>query len=391
MESAHFLVRFGLRNPVTGKGLGPDGIRDRIVALTYIESLEKLYNVMINPPWSRQPPIIGDLGRTEVYVFDTSPFTASDDNGVPFICLSSRSNEPTTQSELHRAAAEAVHEATHVFNFRERPFPDPYTYPWEWFDEGFAVFMETLVVAGNPDYCRFLMNWIDIPETSLDDLNAKYQAGMFIRYLAKRFGYYFINDVWTKSMSTELPFEALDRLMPNQQKFISSDPNDRDVFASGYCIDPYFLWDPASACLAPEVLVRYGERTVSETFSLIRGQNVQAISKLNHLACRYFRFFIGDAITSIEFTVQTSAPRPFAPLKAELAVVDNEMKRQALVPLLYVSGSPQQVSAQLDLTNYDGIGHLVLAVSNCGLRAAKINTRIPHDDGIDFIISVKSN
>src|SRR2546423_15646754 len=117
LESPHFVIHFGYRNPPIGRGLGGHGIRDRAVVLTYMDALESLYRAMTARPWRRDPPVTDEAGKTHVYIADSDPYTFHR-RRVPFILLSSRSNEPTTQAELNRAAAEAVHEATHLFNFR---------------------------------------------------------------------------------------------------------------------------------------------------------------------------------------------------------------------------------------------------------------------------------
>jgi hypothetical protein len=192
-KSEHFLVHYGLRNPVKGRGLGAHGVRDRVIVQTYLHSLERLYQHLTAKPWSRPRPAVSDSRRVEVYVFDISelipadgsPFTSSADS-TPFICLPAGSYEPSPQAELHRAAAEAIHEATHVFNHRERPLGGPNSGPWEWVDEALAVLMEITLIPGNQDHFRFLKNWVEIPEVPLDNWAARYQAGLFACYLEKK-------------------------------------------------------------------------------------------------------------------------------------------------------------------------------------------------------------
>jgi hypothetical protein len=390
LESEHFITHFGLRNPATGKGMGVHGVRDRVLILTYLEALEALYRTMTGEPWRREPPPADETRKTHVYVFDSSPFTYFDRRLNPFIVLSCRSNEPTTQAELHRAAAEAVHEATHLFNYRKRPMHDPNSDAWEWFDEGISVLMETLVASGNQDYFRFLMDWIDVPEMSLDAPGGKYQAGMFVRYLTKRLGLDFVNRVWTESDINETPIEALQRLMPAGQKFISPDPNDRDIFASGYCIDPYFIWDHESASLAPDVFVRYGERAVSESLPLRAGNEARIEGQLNHLACRYYRFYLRGDVRNVRVDFFATDPPDATPLKAEVALVSRERRRSRVEPLFPTggpaAGGEAHLSAVLDDLDADEVDHLVLVVSNCGLRSSLSHKPDEHDDKKPYTI-----
>src|SRR4030095_3920510 len=76
LESDHFLIRYGLRNPRKGKGLGPDGVADSVLARSYRNSLERLYMTITQPPWNRPAPQVGSYGKTIVYICDIDhPFT----------------------------------------------------------------------------------------------------------------------------------------------------------------------------------------------------------------------------------------------------------------------------------------------------------------------------
>jgi hypothetical protein len=402
VESDHFRIHYGLRNPVKGKGLGPSGVQNRGLILTYLSALEQLYRAMINLPWSRRKPVAGDDGRTNVYVFDTSelissdgsPFMHADFEGIPYICLPSRSFEPSIQAEMHRAAAEAAHEGVHIFNYRERPLNSVHWRPWAWFDEALAVFMETHLIAGNHDHFRFLKNWIDLPEAPLDDWSARYQAGMFACYLEKRIPG-FINQVWTESEQTEEPLEAMARLLPDGQKFVSCDPNVKDIFASGYCMDSYFLWDHESDNLAPELFVRFGERAITESFVVRPGQQeMSSGERLDHLACRYYRIYFKGEVQSLQVRVQSEDPAGLTSLKAELAEVTAEMRRgviEPLRPVLAPAGTaPGSLAVELIRLDAEELDHLALVVTNCGTRAARDNTRIPHDDGKTFSVMISA-
>ena len=390
-ESAHFIIHYGLRNPPIGRGLGPHGVRDALLIETYVEALEALYTRLISPPWNRQSPIVGKEGKTHVYVFDCGlrPFTMFDEEKGPLIGLSSRNNEPTTQAELHRAAAEAVHEATHVFNYRERPFAELSSEPWIWFDEGFAVMMEMMVAPGNPDYFRFLMDWIDSPHIPLDHPSVRYQAGMFLQYLVNSLGPEFVNNVWTKSDEFEAPLEALERMMPAGKKFFSSQHDIRDVFSSGYSIDPYCLWNHAL-----EVYLRYGERAVLESLSLPKDADRPVKGNIDHLACCYFRFYLEDGITNVSVRMDVKDPHHQTPLKAEIAIVTKDREKIRIEPLTpdnTSNGSVACLSCTLPGLEADKIDHLVLVVSNSGTRSPVSGHFKINDDDKEFVITAKAN
>lgn len=403
-KSEHFTVHYGLRNPATGRGLGTHGVRDRTIVQTYLQALERLYQHLTAKPWARPQPTVGNSKRIEVYVFDISeliladgsPFTSVLD-GKPFICLPAGSFEPSPQAELHRAAAEAIHEATHVFNHHDHPLGGPHSGPWEWVDEALAVFMEITLIPGNQDHFRFLKNWVEMPEVSLDNWAARYQAGLFACYLEKKLPG-FLNRVWLEFKPRELPLEAMKRLMPAGYKFVSHQPDERDLFASGYCLDSYFLWDHANDWFAPELRARFGERAVSESYILRPGLRKSREKEeepwvLDHLACRYFRITLKGEVKNLRVEVQSEEGQ-IAPLKAELAVVTDDMQPGKVTSLrpVAIAGEkePSLLSLELPVAtlDYDKADHLVLVVSNCGTRAATVKRNQPNDDNRKFRVIV---
>jgi hypothetical protein len=383
LVSPHFIIHYGLRNPRDGRGLGADGVSDEALVQTYCDALETLYKAMTSEPWRRDPPVVGPDGKTHVYVFNVGdPLTACDtgeEPGPPYIFLPSRSSEPTTEAERRRAWSEAVHEATHLFNFSQRPFYDKMSAAlWAWFDEGFAIFMEMLVAPDNPDCFRFLAGWIDYPETPLDHPYGKYRAGMFVHYLAEKLGPEFVNAVWIKSLPEEMPLEALERLMPDGQRFLSADPAVRDIFASGYCQEPYFCGHCGEG-FVPELFARYGGRAVTESLSLPASNGRQIADKLDHLACRYYRLYI-DGGTTLRVSVAVDDPCEETPLKVEVAVVTRDRQRahvETLCPAEPAEGESWCLSCVVSTLDPDAVDHVVLIVSNCGTRVA------PNGDGDD--------
>lgn len=348
---------------------------------------------MTAEPWGREPPAVGEAGKTHVYVFDSSPLTSYDLRKVPYIVLPSRSSEPTSHAELSRAGAEAIHVATHLFNYRERPFHDVRSAPWEWFDEGMAVLMEMLVAPGNADYFRSLIDWSDNPQIPINDPDGKYQAGMFIRYLSKRLGLEFINDVWTKSDPEEGPLEALQRLMPGGEKLVSADPEVRDLFASGYCIDPYFIRENTSVSLASDVYIRFGERAVSESLELPSDNGRSIGGTLDHLACRYYRFYLRSGVTRLTVAVGCEDGCDVSPLKAEVAVVTKDRRRPLVAPLRASAGPRPggggKLTCVLEGLDPKSTDHVVLVLSNCGVRSSLNIPAEESDDDKKYVIAAE--
>lgn len=396
-DSTHFRIHFGYRNPPEGRGLGPAGVYDSMIVQIYLEALEQVYKTMTISPWGRTAPQTGADDRTQVYVCDpsdifpkdASPFMHVDDKGCPFIVLTTGSVEPTRDAELHRARAEAIHEATHVLNYKQRKFESPLWLGWAWFDEALAVYMETDL--GNYDHLRFLRDWIHCPEVPLDDWSSRYQAGMFASYLAKTMGRKFLNSVWVESRSNELPLEALSRLLGKRKRiFASADPAIRDFFASGFCMSGYFLGDYRNDSLPFGLYARYGDRAVTESFRLGCGERVVGSDYLDHLSCRYYRFYVDSAVRQVQFHICCQDGRDIDPLKAELAVVRKKNERGKVYPFCRTS-PPGSICAGLDLSmpDDDQLDHLVLVVSNCGVR--QMSPHDDHDDRREFRITAAAS
>jgi hypothetical protein len=394
LQSKHFTIRYGDRNPRNGPGLGVHGVRDRVLILTYLQALENLYRTMTAPPWNWPEPITDDGKKIRVFVCDEDPTTYHDDEQYPCIVLPSRSDEPTTHAELLRAAAEAVHEGTHVFNFGKRPHYETSSNPWIWFDEGMAVLMETLVAAGNPDYFRFLRNWIDVPETPLDESEEKYQSGIFVGYLHRRLGADFVRRVWLDSDEGEGPIKALERLAEeNGITFVSPEPSVKDIFASGYCVDPFFMWDHRSDHLAPDIFYRFGERAIAQSFSLNTKSACEVDQdSLNHLSCRYYKFRLVQPTKKVHVEMQVDDPANNK-LKCQVVIVDAENQPLRIVTLdkapRSLLANRYQLSATIQLTD-DRNDHLMLVVTNCGTITSAENDEDEHDDDKYYSLKVRA-
>jgi Family of unknown function (DUF6055) len=405
-QSPHFLIRYHLRNPPSGRGHGAEGVCDDTLIDTYLDALEQLYAVMKSPPWSRPDPIVGSEGKTVVKVLDTAelkigarpPFTAADLGGAPYIYLLCGTDEPMAKGERLRAMADAVHEATHVFNWSERPLHGPNLTldmrndPWRWMHEAMAVYMETVVLKGNQDFHRFLRYWVTIPEIPLDTPKAGYQASMFLCYLAEKVGPEVINRIWTPPKMKETPLHAIERVLKQEGRIFVSPLPDDDVFASGYCMDSYFLQDPIAACHAKNVFQRHGGRAVSESFCLSADAATQtAEDGLDHLACRYYRFFLDGSITRLQVQLLADSRQGETTLKAEMAIVTKQMQRGRVYKLYPSRPSVTaegfiHLSAEITEIVPGDIDHVVLVVSNCGFRG--IEHYSEHDDGRLYRIKV---
>jgi len=393
LESKHFIAHFALRNPSTGRESWVGGVRSHAIVHAYLDGLERLYDTMVQEPWKREPPYASKGGKIKVGIFDTSkadfrpgePFTDFDWQRVPFICLPHQNSEPSTQGEIRLAMVQAIHEATHVFNWCRRHPRDIDSGAWEWLDEAIATFMETLVMSGIPEHLRYVMYWNDMPEVSLDNYSTRYQASMFVRYLAKKYGVAFVNKVWMESLDEETPVQALARISQEASHVFSShDPTVEDLFASGYCLDSYFLMDPNSDGFAPHIYERFSDRSIQESFRLRPGHEEKSDNRLNHLACHYYRIYAEGSIKSLRVRLEAGQSEAESRLKAQIAVVSREKQRWRIQPLMPASSSGLcesiLLSAELNDLDMEDIDHLVLIVSNCGFRDAKTNHGVCYDE-----------
>jgi hypothetical protein len=391
----HFTVHYGLRNASSGPGLGANGVRDMRIVRTYCKALEEVHRVLTSPIFGRLPLSTDERLKVPVYILDVSellqdsgPFTGVAKDGRPYICLPSRSDAPTTGEELRRAAAEAVHEATHVFNLRDRPFLDPVTgFPdqntakWEWFDEGLAVFMEQKTLPKNPDFLRFVMDWIDHPDESLDGVTSHYQAVMFVSYLASRFGCDLLRDVWTGAAPNDDPISSINRALAKYGLTFASGTSP-DLFCSGYCVDSYFLWSSARSLFPTTVHPRYGERALVESIGLSIGPPIQRDGTLDYLSCQYFRFYLEGGR---RFAVRVRAPAsaPFGPFRAYLVPVLKNREPDTPVELTRkdMGKLGQQLSGELQTTKQRDcpIDHVLLVVANYAERTTY--TQAPTSSG----------
>jgi hypothetical protein len=375
-QTDHYIV-FYQDTESPGAGQFPyDCVRNPELVDCYLQGLEALYAAMTGPELAREPPSVGERGRTVVYVFASRPVASTGLDGSPYLILPCGSTEPTIKAELQRAASEAVHEATHAFNYLGVDLDYRlHTKLWEWFDEGTATYMEMRLLPGNTDHFRFMRGWMDAPHVPLDSRAAKYRAAMFVRYLAARMGDSFIAQVWKQARETESALKALATLSAQHgQVLCSPDPSIADLFATGYCMDAYFCHDPNSSACNSALYRRYGGRTITARATLRPAERSIWEGSIDHLACRYYQFRL--AADASQLTVQLHSNRNSGPpaLKAEVALVAPDKRRCGVVALRRQPGSVEApLCATLTEQQLAALDHVVLVVSNCGLA-------VPHGE-----------
>jgi len=354
----------------------------RALLLVYLRSLESLWHTMSGQPFERMPPLVGSKKKTVVHVLDFGlPFTFEDQSDPaqpPHIVLRSSIREPTLEGRLARAEAEAVHEATHAFNHRHRPYhktgTNMVTGLWRWFDEGTAMYMEMRVLPGVLDHYRFLGDWIAEPDIPLDAISAEYQTGMFVFYLVNRMGPAFISKVWEEAKPQESPLEAIERLSGERSVDILTD----------YFREAYFLCDPTRSMFFPEMYARFGGRVPAVSWILADGKMVgtEEEQSLDHLSCRYYRLDLSGDVETLRVKVLCSAVTDArgGVLRAELVTVTPD-GRQGVSKLLLpkVSSGVMELSAELRDIDPQAVDHAIVVISNIGTQV-RANPREPHDD-----------
>jgi hypothetical protein len=253
---------------------------------------------------------------------------------------------------LRWAKATAAHEATHVFNLSVNA-----TNGWKWLDEGMAVFMEKEAYGRNPEYLSFGLDWTDHPDRPVDHDAVNYQAFLFVRYLADQLEKSFLSKLWSgASGQFDTAIEALDSMVPKETKGLPfADASKPDLFASGYCMDSYFTWDATG--FARDVHARHQERAVSDSFELKPGETRSASGHLWHLSCRYYRMRPAAGATAVR--VELKSAGPFIKVEAAGATASGKSGNAIQLRL----GQPKTLV-------FDGLDHIVLVVSNCGIRGA---------------------
>jgi hypothetical protein len=412
---------------------GVHGMRNSGLLGMYQETLDQAYDFFLQR--GRPEPTKDQDGRVPVFVFavDDPAFGPGspcmddvlfvDSTGipsriVPALALPSRIAEPDLHEEEMQIRAAAVHELSHLFNGKFLPYlrlgsagletrPEAWLASWLWLDEGIAVAAEGEIaqlgiIPPNNDWLGYTQDWLDRPERSLDNLDGRYQAVLFVRYVNRLMIQHgdpgFLNRVWQLSQSVwntlliskaAQPYAAITALaetfsrLSNPLVFCAA--HVPDVFASGFCFDSYFLHHPGSLGHEPLVFKRFTDRSVTRWWELNRCENIKPnppeFYPLPGLACRYFRFFPGDQGGVL--TVRVAAKSGHK-LKAELALAEPNSR-------FYVSSSKQTgVPDVRNGTNTLVCGmqnfskshcdHAVLVVTNCSIKEDPLGADPPTGD-----------
>jgi hypothetical protein len=300
------------------------------------------------------------------------PATVPGRDGVATILLSCRAYEPVTQTALHVATSQAVHEGTHLFNFAARARNDG---RWNWFDEATAVFMEGHLLPGNLESIYHYLDWCDAPEVSLD-ANRGYQGGMFLNYLNRKFSPKLITRLWQESHPEETPIQTLERLTKSGQ-----DGRMLCSHFADYCLHAYFLNDQRSLCFSPEVYHRFGWRMVEEALRMSSNRKHEICSSVDHLACRYFRVEVRAGIRAL--SCRLIVPRKDGgSIQGAVTVVKRDLRMgrvKLLSPPPPSEAERLEAAATLKIDDVDQIDHVVVVVSNSS----------PQVDGIPFELEIE--
>ncbi len=205
-----------------------------------------------------------------VYVFDLTetgnglPHMFWDGRNSNWACaLPSGTDKTTKCDELQFLRALAAHEGTHCYCVQQSGFFRGETYlpePWHWISEGTAVWMELRLLdrldrLRSNDALSFSRDWCDYPEEPMLT-RGQYQCGLFMRYLAKRWGETLIARLWTEGTWEDDPWVLIRRL------------TGRENLLSDYADEAYFVGDPGSACYSPHIAARFHSRALAESVLL---------------------------------------------------------------------------------------------------------------------------
>jgi hypothetical protein len=190
----------------------------------------------------------------------------------------------------------------------------------------------------------------------------------------------FLNEVWTKSATVWDPaikkcraavtvLKEVFAALPKHKCRVFCSPTKKDVFASGYCFDSYFLNCKESLGYEPEVFDRFTGRAVTQTWPMENHaewpKGGTEFYSLPGLACRYFRFL--PTRKAAKLVVRVTG-RPGHSLKAELALATGDPL--TLSPGSRCLGKSTQAAngtlvCELPKFSARSCHHAVLVVTNC--------------------------
>lgn len=394
-KSVNFVIHFDYCNALNRRGMGSDGIRIEKLIAHYLEHLELSRSKLRAAPFNRNQPHVEQDGKTHVFVLDTrriggnGAFTIQAGDALPIqvvyneqefvygvdapvIFLPSRFPDNIKLSDaLELASVYAVHEVVHIFGFTDLHHAKRIS-DWEWFDEAYATWIETQLLPARKNYLLLMLAWVDHPSLALM-AGLSYRHMPLINYISQlEPDDPLLSRVWSSLDPRETALEALARHLEMKDLiFVSADLQIDDIFASGYCIDSYFLWDSNSKAHNPDIYRRFGPRTLTHRWQLDNAPISSSIYELQSLACRYYRFDLPpEKICEFDVVIQLKDEEPLHELKAFLVEVTAETKAKgAVTPLVAQSNTSTSLSVRLtqeDKTlNIEATDHYVLVVVNC--------------------------
>jgi hypothetical protein len=375
-SSDHFQVWYQPATVLDGPPVGKNAVRDSGLVPLYLDSLELLYKRMRDRHgWPA--PVTDESGKTQVYVGHLplispswdSPLMYYDRGRIPFIALPSRSREPAVSAVQQQAAASAVHEATHVFQFSLRETTGRHHARWNWFDESVAMYMESALLPDNHFWLNGYHDWYDATGVALDASEAQY-CGLFPTWLTKRFGEELLLSVCQSEEACHGPLRAIDHeVKKTAPAMVSSTPGVFRMFAD-YCDDAYFLTDAESHAHIEAVRQRFGVREATEYRTVAPGEPLElTTASLTKLSCCHYVIRGRRPISRMQVVVRPN-PADAIGLRGSLAVAAltaDGLKRLQHIELLSAGGTTLRATiADLDAP---GVDHVVLTLANCGTEA----------------------
>ena len=359
-----FDIRYRQRNPREGRGLAREGVQDESVVEEYAEALLRAHRTLSAtaygwPALSRLP--------VRVYVAATnvcgSAYRAAG-GALARLLLSNMGHEPSRVAARRRRRATAAHELTHLFQFELVCGRN-----WQWLNEASATAMERVVFPGSLDHFRFLPPWVAWPEETITDFPG-YRSCQFIYYLIHEVARNVVSEAYRIGRDGPglQPIEALAQAVEALAPVRFAAATGPDVFGSGYCIDAYFLADPNSALYNVNLHRRFGDRFVSESFVSYPVAGAASGDPIEHLGCRYYRFYPPDGADALAVTVNLPDGPARTCLRGTLIAALPDGHAGGRVTLQRSRGE-RSMSGRMGGFVKGALDHALLVVANCTWQA----------------------